>query len=203
MWHVVPVVLQGWQAENAQEESRRQEIFNVFSASLDWIPKLLSWVQIGMLSSMFDLVSEECFDVLEGCLYSIRGFKPWIRNLEHLCLHSRLRGVQWLCFLRYFPPFVLFLCGCGLEDELVEAFSTSSSYSMDSKEVIFPFFLFLQGGGLEDDLLLIRGFKRSVPSLFCLCELIIRILSLVITQISIRVLRIFWYKGQEMHGLTP
>lgn len=40
------------------------------------VPQHLSRIQIGMMSNMFNyVVSEEHSEILEGCLYSLRGFK--------------------------------------------------------------------------------------------------------------------------------
>lgn len=89
------------------------------------------------------LVSEERFEVLEVCLYCIRGFQILNQDPEMpQCLHTplmplfgpegELGSAKETVFSVFFFPFLLFLQGSGLEDELVEA---TSSSSMDSNKV--------------------------------------------------------------------
>lgn len=81
------------------------------------------------------LISEECFEVQEGCLYNIWNDSMSSHFQILLELFLVLEGEQGSTketVFKMFFPFHFFLCCSGLEDELVEAAFPSS---MESKEV--------------------------------------------------------------------
>lgn len=126
------------------------------------------------------VISEEHFKVPEGCVYFFRGFKSCIWNLELLDVFM-FPGSS-CAFVWYWVRVIWLLQG-------------------NSFEHVFPFsplftWRLYKGSAC---LLFVQRFKGAVSIITCLCGVKIRILYLVviITQITIRFLRIFWYEGQK------